>query len=158
MHNIFLQKSNRYIWVNEATGKQSSNTRNGSILADKVHKQEPQCKWLRFIQPYPYISSSGMVDSATLFYCYLCRDMHGCVKHSHLCCGSCKCTLSAIILPFLECELSLPACIFIHPSLHLFDFCKKYILIVYVLFQPASIKIVTRCCPRTCGWCIILAG
>ena len=21
------------------------------LLADKVHKQEPQCKWLRFTQP-----------------------------------------------------------------------------------------------------------
>ena len=35
---------------------------------------------------HPYISSSGMAD-AMIFYCYLCRD--GCVKHSHLCHGSC---------------------------------------------------------------------
>ena len=40
----------------------------------------------------PYISSSGMADD-TLFYCYLCRD--GCVKRSHLRCGSCLCSLSA---------------------------------------------------------------
>ena len=38
------------------------------------------------------ISSSGMAD-ATLFYCYLCRDV--CVKHSNLHCGFCLSTLSA---------------------------------------------------------------
>ena len=37
-------------------------------------------------------SSSGMVD-ATIFYCYICRD--SCVKHSHLCCSSWACVLSA---------------------------------------------------------------
>ena len=38
------------------------------LLAEKVHKQEPQCKMaICFTQPSLYISSSGMAD-ATLFY------------------------------------------------------------------------------------------
>ena len=70
---------------------------------------------------HPYISSSGMADD-TLFYCYLCRD--GCVKCSHLRCGSCLCTLSASNTS-IPCMWTLFASSFIHPSLHLLDFCKK---------------------------------
>ena len=36
--------------MDEATGKQSLHKRNEVLLADKVHKQEPQRKWLRFTQ------------------------------------------------------------------------------------------------------------
>ena len=38
-----------------------------------------------------------------------------------------------------------------------FDFCKKSFnkFLFMLFFQLASIKIVMRCCPRTCGWCVI---
>ena len=40
-----------------------------TLLVDKVHKQEPQCKCY-VSHNHSYISSSGVAD-ATLFYCYL---------------------------------------------------------------------------------------
>ena len=64
-----------------------------TLLADRVHKQEPQCKCY-VSHNHSYLSSSGMAD-ATFFYCYLhvCRAV--CVKHSNLHCGFCLSTLSA---------------------------------------------------------------
>ena len=56
-------------WLTKCTNK--NHTVNGYVYVSHNHS---------------YISSSDMAD-ATIFYYYLCRD--GCVKHSHLQCGSC---------------------------------------------------------------------
>ena len=47
---------------------------------------------------------------------------------------------------------------FIHPSLNPFDFLVKSFneFLFMPFFRLASIKIVTRCCLRTCGWCVII--
>ena len=49
------------------------------LPADKVHKQEPQCKWLCISHNHPYISSSKTMWYDAHLPCHLCRD--GCMKH-----------------------------------------------------------------------------
>ena len=79
---------------------------------NKVHRQDLQYHWLT-----KYMNKIQNVDGYISHnHPLLCRD--GCVKHSHLCRGSCSCTLSAsnIIIP---CMLESS---FIHPPPDLFDF------------------------------------
>ena len=54
------------------------------LLADKVHKQEPQRKWLFHITIPTMWQWYGRYT--TLFTATYVR-MHGCVKRSHLHCG-----------------------------------------------------------------------
>ena len=58
-------------------------------LTKCMHKQEPHSKYMAtfHIGTQVYTQVAVTRADATIFYCYLCRD--GCVKHSHLQCGSC---------------------------------------------------------------------
>ena len=59
------------------------------LLADIMHKQEPQCKWLYISHNHTYISSNGITYAT--FYSYF---WDGCVKRKAIYCGSCLCTMS----------------------------------------------------------------
>ena len=105
----FLQKSKRFrdIDVGMKLLANKVNIQGMEVLywltkcINKIHN----VKWLCFTQLSLH-KYSGMADT-TLFYCYLFRD--GCVKCSHLHCGSWfmhALIMQPVILPFLVCELS----------------------------------------------------
>ena len=103
------------------------------------------------------------------------HNVNGYLSHNHPCkvtadtvlfpatcigwlCGTCPFTSCSslcqpVIQSFFVCELKLVSS-FIHPSLHLLIFLRKFIFIIlFTLFcQLSLIKIVMWCSPSTCSW------
>ena len=66
------------------------------LLAEKVHKQEPQCKGLYVSHNHHYIhckQQNNVVCAMPL----LLMQRWLCETHSHLCCGSCSFTLWLVL-------------------------------------------------------------